>query len=232
MKYHYPAPAWRHAFNLREQGQLQILHQPEECSLGELIAAIVGGTRREERTQALLSRIRTKAALLDLSAEEITAVTGIGQQTAMRLKAAVELGRRLLEPDEPEPRILSPEDAAKLLLPILGHLDQEYLLVILLNTRKRVMGIVELYHGCLNRSYVRVAEVFREAIRRNADSILLAHNHPSGDRSPSPDDLAVTREVTRAGEMLEIEVVDHLIITRNGFSSLRSHGQSGASHEH
>ena len=228
MKYLYPAPSWRHAFSLREQGQLQILHQPQECSLGELIAAIVGGTQREERTQALLSRIRTKEALLNLSADEITAVTGLGRQTALRLKAAVELGRRLLEPDEPAPRILNPEDAAKLLLPLLGHLDQEYLLVVLLNTRKGVIGIVEIYHGCLNRAYVRVAEVFREAIRRNADSILLAHNHPSGDHSPSPDDLAVTHEITRAGELLEIELVDHLIITRNGFSSLRSHGHIGA----
>ena len=93
-----------------------------------------------------------------------------------------------------------------------------------LDTRNRLMHLVKLYQGSVNTSQVRVAEVFRQAIADNAPSILLAHNHPSGDPTPSPDDVAVTRSICQAGKLLDIDLLDHLIVTRDRYVSLKERG--------
>jgi len=132
------------------------------------------------------------------------------------------LGRRLSlqEPGE-RPVISSPADAAGLVQYEMSALEQEQLRAILLDTRNQVMEIVELYRGSLNAAPVRVAEVFKTAIRRNAAAIILVHNHPSGDPTPSPDDLALTKAVREAGHLLDIEVLDHLIIGQGRYVSMK-----------
>jgi DNA repair protein RadC len=103
-------------------------------------------------------------------------------------------------------------------------LEQEYLEVMLLDTRNRVLDIVEIYHGSVNSSQVRVGELFRPAIQRMAPAIIALHNHPSADPTPSPDDVAVTRAMVQAGKLLDIQLLDHLIIGGNRFVSLKERG--------
>jgi len=106
----------------------------------------------------------------------------------------------------------------------MGALEQEELRVVLLDTRNRLLSIETIYKGSLNSSQVRVGELFKDAIRRNAASIIVVHNHPSGDPTPSPDDIALTRVITQAGKMLDVEVVDHLVIGQGRYVSLKERG--------
>ncbi len=126
----------------------------------------------------------------------------------------------------PEQRFVvrSPADVAQLLLAEMSHLEQEHFRVVFLDTRNQVLGTETIYIGSLNSSHIRVAEVFRDAIKRNCAAIIVAHNHPSGDPSPSPEDVSVTRELASAGELLDIELLDHLIIGQQRFVSLRERG--------
>jgi len=127
-----------------------------------------------------------------------------------------------------KPEISSPADADALLRPFLEPLDHEELWVLLLNVRNRVIKIVRLYVGSVNTSQIRVAEIFKEAILESASGIILAHNHPSGDCSPSPEDCAVSRTIAEAGKLLDIDLVDHLIIGGNTrFTSLKDRGLLG-----
>lgn len=139
--------------------------------------------------------------------------------------SADELGRRFATVSQDEkPRIQSPQDAANLVLYEMGALEQEHLRVLLLDTRNQVMQSVDVYKGSLNSSVIRVGEVFRVAVQRNAAAIIVAHNHPSGDPTPSPEDVAVTRAIVQAGKLLDIEVLDHLIVGKNRYVSLKSKG--------
>lgn len=135
-----------------------------------------------------------------------------------------ELNARLYQYPTERPLIQSPREAFEILCPFLGSLDHEELWVLNLDTRNRLLHLVRLYQGSVNASQVRIAEVFKAAIADNAPSIILAHNHPSGDPTPSPEDVAVTRAVLQAGKLLDIEVVDHLIITRDRYVSLKERG--------
>jgi len=135
-----------------------------------------------------------------------------------------ELNSQLYTHPTERPAIHSPQDAFEILRCFLGGLDHEELWVMNLDTRNRVMHLVKLYQGSVNSSQVRVAEVFRAAITDNAPAILLAHNHPSGDPSPSPDDVSVTRAILQAGKLLDIELLDHLVITQDRFVSLKERG--------
>jgi DNA repair protein RadC len=198
-------------------------------SNGELLAILLrtglGGKSAIHLAEQLLAEHRGLAALLRLSFSELCDVSGIGKAKAAQLQAAVELGKRLavLTPDDRQ-RINSPADAANLLMLDMGYLEQEHLRVILLDTRNRVLKIVEVYKGSLDTSLVRVGELFREAIRANAAGIILAHNHPSGDPSPSPEDLVLTRMVAEAGRLLSISLLDHLVIGQQRFVSLKERG--------
>ncbi len=184
----------------------------------ELLAILIGsGTSRFsvlQVAQALLRRHGSLAGLARASVEDLCQVPGIGPVRAIELKACLELGRRLLtSPDLDRPAVRCPADAARLVLDM-GLLDQETLRIVLLNTKHHVLGIREQYRGSVNSSQIRVAELFREAIRQNCASIILVHNHPSGDPAPSRDDIQVTRQAVSAGKMLDIEVLDHLVIGR------------------
>ena len=140
-------------------------------------------------------------------------------------KAALELGLRSTSMPPEKFQINSPADAYHILNPCFVGKEQEYLFVLMMDTRSRVIGApVEVYHGSLNMTAVRVGELFREAIRWNAASVVVAHNHPSGDPSPSPDDVAVTRLIVEAGKMLDISVQDHLVIGASRFVSMKERG--------
>jgi DNA repair protein RadC len=142
----------------------------------------------------------------------------------VRIKAALALGLRLTEPTGDRPVINSPADAAALVQPEMSLLEQEFLRVMLLDTRNRLLDIVEVYHGAVNSSQVRLAEVFKPAIQRMAPAILVCHNHPSGDPTPSPDDVAVTRAMVQAGKLLDVDLLDHLVIGGSRYVSLKERG--------
>jgi len=172
---------------LREQPAYRVANNPTACNLLELLAAVVGGARQIEIAEELLQRFKGITGLYRANIAEIAAVPGIGQRTAASLVASLELGKRLAMdvPEEP-PAIHSPADAARLVQHEMSVLEQEHLRVIVLNTRNRVLDIVEVYKGSLNSAQIRVAEIFRPAIRLNAAAIIVVHNHPSGSADPSP----------------------------------------------
>ncbi|BCY19337.1 MAG: DNA repair protein RadC [Chloroflexi bacterium] len=157
--------------------------------------------------------------------EELCQQKGISTAKASQIKAALELGRRLPKEDaEDKPVIRSPKDAADLIQYEMVGLPQENLWVLLLDTRNRVLKIEKLYKGSLNSSTVRVGELFKSALTNNAASIIVAHNHPSGDPTPSPEDVALTRAAVQAGHLLDVEVLDHIVIGQNKFVSLKDKG--------
>jgi DNA repair protein RadC len=175
--------------------------------------------------QRLLKTFDGLGGLVQASAHQLTAERGLGPAKVAQLKAALELGRRLLvaAPGE-RPQIRSPADAANLVMSEMGLLEQEHLRVILLDTKNRVLDTPTVYVGSLNTSLIRVGELFREAIRANCASLIVAHNHPSGDPTPSPEDVAVTRQIAEAGKLLDVDVLDHLIIGHQRFVSLKERG--------
>ncbi|MFH2104285.1 MAG: DNA repair protein RadC [Chloroflexota bacterium] len=193
------------------------IHGPQALNTAELLAILlrvgVPGENAVQVGQRLLKDFEGLAGLHRAPFEELCQQHGIGAAKAAQIKAAIELGRRMAsEAPEERPAIHSPADAAALLRYEMSGLEQEHLRVILLDTRNRVLGVVEVYKGSVNSSQVHVGELFKPAIRRGAPAIIVVHNHPSGDPTPSPDDVAVTRAIVQAGKLLDIDVLDHLII--------------------
>jgi len=195
-------------------------------STSELLAIVLRTGSSRESVLALASRLLSRyGGLVGLARAgfgELCQERGLGEAKASQLKAAFELGRRLASA-QPEERAIvrTPEDVANLLLSEMGLLEQEELWVVLLNTRNQVLGVHAVYRGSVNTSQVRVAELFREAVRQNCPALVLAHNHPSGDPTPSPDDVAMTKQVLGAGRVLDIEVLDHLVIAQQRFVSMK-----------
>jgi len=194
----------------------------------ELVALVIGNGELEQAqqvSQRLLTEAGGVVGLQRLSIEELQQHDGIGDVRAARIKAALELTRRLVIAGFDERfQIRTPSDAAQLMLIEMSHLDQEHLRVICLDTKNRVQKIQTLYVGSLNSSLLRVGEVFKEAVRLNSAAIILVHNHPSGDPTPSADDIQVTRDVTAAGKLLDIDLLDHLIVGHGKWVSLRERG--------
>jgi len=210
---------------LRDQPAYRVTSNAAACSLSELLAAVVGGGQQIEVAERLLVRFGGDIQrLYKANVAELAQVHGIGQQTAVRLKAALALAIRLHEPTGERPVINSPADAAALVMYEMSLLEQEHLKVLLLDTRNRVLDIIEVYHGSVNSSQVRVGELFKPAIQRMAPAIICVHNHPSQDPTPSPDDVAVTRAIVAAGKLLDIDVLDHLVIGGNRWVSLKERG--------
>lgn len=207
---------------------------PEVLSNAELIAILLGSGVRGQNVidiaQALLLKTGGLSGLHKTAFEDLCDMHGIGPAKASQLKAAIELGRRLTAASPEEKAVVrSPEDAAALVMYEMGALEVEHLRVMLLDTRNQVIRITQVYVGSLNASLIRVGEVFRDAVRANAASVIVVHNHPSGDPSPSPEDIVVTQEIVSSGKLLDIEVLDHIIIGKNRFVSLKSKGLGFAS---
>ena len=173
----------------------------------------------------LLARFGNLGGLNKATFSELCKEHGIGEAKTSQIKAAFELGRRL-HISQPEQRLVvkSPQDIADLLLSEMSFFDQEHLRVVLLNTKNQVMRIPEIYKGNVNTSQIRISEVFREAIRENSPAIIVVHNHPSGDPTPSKEDINITEQVVKAGELLNIEVLDHIIVGQQKYVSLKEQG--------
>jgi len=210
---------------LRDQPAYRVASNAAACSLAELLAAVIGGEKQIETAEAVLARFQGDIHQIQRAhVEELGSLRGVGQVTAIRIKAALAMGARLTDYSGEKVQINSPADAAALVQYDMSILEQEYLKVFLLDTRNRVLDIVEVYHGCVNSSQVRIAEIFKPAIQRMAPAIICCHNHPSGDCTPSPDDVAVTRAMVQAGKLLDIELLDHLVIGKGKFVSLKERG--------
>lgn len=204
-------------------------HGPETMSTSELIAIILGsGTKGISVLQlahSIMSRFETPQQLAEASIEELSQIKGVGPAKALQLKAAVSLGVRVARQSAPpKTRIDTPVHAYHLVKDLLQHEKKEIFLVILLDTKGCFMGHHTVGVGTLSGVLIHPREVFHPAIRHQAASIILAHNHPSGDPTPSNEDRETTKQLIDAGSVIGIPVNDHLIIGGNGFVSLRQHG--------
>lgn len=198
-------------------------------STAELLAIIlrvgVGGENVLTVAQRLLARFDGLGGLARAGVTELTAEHGIGEAKVAQLKAAFELGKRLLVTSPAErPQVRSPADAAQLLMAEMSLLEQEHLRLVLLDTKNYVLSIPTVYIGSLNTNLIRIGELFRYALKENCAALIVAHNHPSGDPTPSPEDVIVTRKIVESGQLLDVEVLDHLIIGQGRFVSLKERG--------
>ena len=192
----------------------------------ELIAILLRTGMKGESVVSMSDRLLAKFEGLErmgrASLSELCSLDGISEAKACQLLAAFELGRRLtsLSPEE-RPTINSPRDVYNLLGADMSYRDQEHLRVLLVSTTSEVLGTHEIYKGTVNSAAVRVAEVLRPAIRENCPSIIVVHNHPSGDPSPSGPDIMITRQIKQAAEMMDIELLDHIVIGGRIFVSMK-----------
>jgi DNA repair protein RadC len=204
-------------------------HGGPALSDSELLAIVlhsgVAGANAIDLAQKLLIELGGLHGLLRADATRLCEIHGIGPAKAAQIMASLELSRRLLFYAEGERfQVKTPTDVAHMLMREYGHHDQETLSTLLLDTKNRVIRLVEVYRGSLNTSLVRVGEVFKEALKANAAALILCHNHPSGDPTPSPEDILVTRQIIQASSILDIEVLDHIIVGEGRFVSMRERG--------
>ena len=190
---------------------------PRYLSNAELIAILLRTGIQGENVLAMSNRLLAHFRGLDglgrSTFAELCAERGLSEAKACQLMAALELGRRFISLAPQDRAVInSPQDVANLLMAEMSALPQEHLRALLLNTRNQVLSTVEIYVGNVNSSIVRPAEVFRPAVRENAPSVIVVHNHPSGDPTPSPEDVAITRELVSAGKLLGIDLLDHIVI--------------------
>ena len=202
---------------------------PKALSHAELLAVLLRTGTAEESAVQLASRILKQSGglrnLADLGMEQLMQIKGIGAAKAAQMIACIELGRRLAKSELGERAVIrSPEDAAEYLMEDLRYQQSEHFVCLFLNTKNQVIAQETLSIGSLNASIVHPREVFRAAIKRSSASIICAHNHPSGDPSPSPEDMQVTERLVKAGELIGIEVLDHVIIGDKRYVSLKEQG--------
>jgi DNA repair protein RadC len=215
------------AIPVAERPQARILRDgPAVCSTLELLQVVIGGPKAERAARALLDRCQDLRGIARHSVGELAGLTsGLGESKAAQLKAGLELGRRLFAvTDTPRPQIKTPADAAQLLIPLLSLLDQEEVHTMQMDTRNRVISITLLYRGSLNAASMRVSEVFKEAIRVNAAAIVIAHNHPSSDPTPSAEDIQVTKTLVNAGKLLDVDLLDHIVVGGARYVSMKERG--------
>lgn len=202
---------------------------PGALTNSELIAILLRTGMRGENVLALASRLLTAHSglhgLLQASAAELCALRGISAAKAAQLCAALELGRRAvsLVPEE-RALIRVPADLYRLIGPQLAHLTQEKLCAILLNTKQEVVRVCDVYQGTVDAASVRIAEVLRPAIKDNCPNLIVAHNHPSGDPTPSPQDIRITRRLVASAAAMDIDLQDHMVIGARGYISMKERG--------
>jgi DNA repair protein RadC len=198
---------------------------PQAVSNVELVACLLQSADALHQAGVVMAQFKDLRSLSRANETDLTAIEGIGPAQAARVKAALEIGRRLMA-ETPKERwqIRAPSDAAQMLMPMLSHQTKEHFVVMVLNTRNRIIHQETLYTGTLNTSLCRPAEIFGVAIQHNAAALMIAHNHPSGDPNPSPEDVALTRRLVDAGKLLDVAVLDHLVIGHNKYVSLRERG--------
>lgn len=207
---------------LRRQG-------PAALANAELLAILLrtgsAGENVVALAQRLLARFEGLPGLGRVSFSELCAEKQVGEAKAAQVLAALELGKRIVsaQPDQ-RAQVRSPQDVYALVGAEMALLEVEHLRAVLLNVRNQVMAVRDIYRGSVHSAVVRVAEVFRDAVRENCPNLVVVHNHPSGNPTPSPDDVAITRQLCEAGRLLGIDVLDHVIIARGGLASLKEMG--------
>ncbi|UFJ39056.1 DNA repair protein RadC [Brevibacillus humidisoli] len=215
---------------LYERPRERLLRQgTAPLSDAELLAILLRtGYQREtcyQLAQRILSAFGSLYGIAQASHQELVKIKGIGPVKAVELHAAFELGRRLAKSDRKEGTpIRLPRDVAQLMMPEMRHLTQEHFVCLYLNTKNQVISKQTIFVGSLDVSIVHPREVFREAIRRSSASVICLHNHPSGDPTPSREDIAVTRTLREVGELIGITLLDHVIIGDGSFVSLKEQG--------
>ncbi|WP_445490127.1 RadC family protein [Niallia sp. 03133] len=206
-----------------------IKYGPESLSNHELIAILIQTGSKNESVLTLANRLLVHfdglRLLKDASLDELMSLKGIGTAKAIQLLAAIELGRRVSNLAYSDRySIRSPEDAAKYMMNEMRFLTQEHFVCLYLNTKNQVMHKQTVFIGSLNASIVHPREVYKEAFRRSAASIVCLHNHPSGDPAPSREDIEVTKRLVECGKIIGIDLLDHIIIGENKFVSLKEKG--------
>ncbi len=207
---------------MKEQG-------PEKLSNAELLALILRTGCQEETAVHLAERIILHAGglrfLPDCTLEELQQLKGIGLAKAVQVRAALELGKRLALSTRPvSVTVTSPQDVAHYLMEEMRYYRKEYFRIVLLNTKNQIISVEDVSVGSLNSSIVHPREIFNHPVKKSAASILLVHNHPSGDPSPSQEDLEVTKRLMEAGSILGIQVLDHLIVGDGRYLSFKEEG--------
>jgi len=201
----------------------------QALSNAELLAILLRtGTVQESAVhlaQRLLNQSGGLRSLVDMSLQQITEIKGIGEAKALQIQAGIELGRRLARSGMKETvTVRSPGDVSSLLMEDMRYLQKEHFVCLFLNTKNHIIGQETLSMGSLNASIVHPREVFRAAIKRSSASIICVHNHPSGDPTPSPEDIQMTRRLVEAGEIVGIDVLDHIVIGDRTYVSLKEQG--------
>lgn len=202
---------------------------PEVLSAQEILAIILGrGTRGKsvlDITQRLLNRFQGLKGIGQASIEELTEIDGIGRAKACQLKAVFELARRLESyPDIEKPTVATSEDVVKFVKSQFKGKKKEHFVAVLLNSRNHVLRTAKISIGSLNATVVHPREVFGEALAAHAASVIFVHNHPSGDPDASDDDIKLTRRLVEAGKIMGVGVLDHIIVSDQGFTSMKSQG--------
>lgn len=202
---------------------------PEKLSDAELIAILLGSGTGKVTAVDVAKRLLIEYKELNLLSErsigELKRMKGIGSVKAVKLMAAFEIGRRIASGGNiKKEKIVSPENVADYYTPLMKHLKKEVFKIVLLDSSNQIIKDVEISKGSLNANVVHPREVFKEAVSESAASIILIHNHPSGNAQPSEDDIAVTKKLVEAGKIMGILVCDHIIIGDGEYKSFANLG--------
>lgn len=204
-------------------------HGAEPLSNQELLSILLGSGTKDESVMSIANRVLMHFEGLKLlrgaTIEELTSIKGIGTAKGLLILSAIELGRRMhVYKSNDKYVIRSPEDGADYIMEEMRNLNQEHFIALFLNTKNQIIHRQTIFIGSLNAAIVHPREIYREAVKRSAASIIVAHNHPSGDPEPSQEDIHVTRRLVESGKMIGIDLLDHLIIGDRKFVSLKEKG--------
>jgi DNA repair protein RadC len=188
----------------------------------ELLTLLIG-EQTPTTAARIIAQFQTLARVHHAAVSQLASVPGMTRRRAVLLQTALELAGRRDATTEP-PIIKTPKDVADIVGPAMRGLDHEEMRVVSLSTKNRIVDSSTVYRGSVHTTVIRVGELFRAAMFTNATAVIVMHNHPSGDPTPSPEDVAVTREIVNAGKLLDIDVLDHIVIGDPGFVSLKERG--------
>lgn len=200
------------------------MNHQHNANLKSLLSQSLREQQDSYMMQQLFEQFPTRTELLDVTEQQLTTIKGIGISKARQITAMLKLAKALTVPNDESYTIRCPQDVYSLLAPELGHLTREHFVCLFLNTKNRLISKEVISIGSLNATIVHPREVFRAAMKRNSASIICAHNHPSGDPAPSPEDIEITRRLVKVGELTGIDVVDHIVIADHRYISLREKG--------